>query len=589
MTLDAYLVQSETAQGSPTGLQTSLCPDPGQTPPFRINSSIRPLLTNLGSLEPAPAGTAFERNWNKGLGCNTVTHNHADATRSKSKEKRRIRGPTAGDKEALVRFANNPYSTPLTAIIERTSPHTSCRSRHTGSIGAKRRCSVTCINLEGLDAHAHNTDGSATQEFHEICHEPPLPDNVYRHLVHSLPSTMIFEGESQKAPHCESSTSWDNGRRLKGLDPAPCASSSGGPRMTLTNPPKTANQNPTWRTPLRLFTSSLSASRQFGRFHPPQHRPSNHDALAGSGRPWTALQSHNLKAPRTSHQQSQSQLINSNVNLNYCSGESGIQPATDQMFDCYPPSSQPVALTVSAEPHLLDRPKRPVISIISNQNSPQAAQLPRRTERSEHVVPRIKGIGAARSSHDQLTSRYTEDDVPIYDPIESSLRNCGTLSSSHYDIYNELYSEPPKYRDPTSSPRFHCHGCQELEVPQVSPPKSYSSLPPASTKLSVTRDANQTSMKTITSAALPILLQIAAAEGIATTFTLTSRHTNANFDGAGSSPAKTYKEQQQKQPTPNNKRCRASGKSWKCMVGNATNRIADDVVLHCFCQRGCGI
>ena len=59
--------------------------------------------------------------------------------------------------------------------------------------------------------------------------------------------------------------------------------------------------------------------------------------------------------------------------------------------------------------------------------------------------------------------------------------------------------------------------------------------------------------------------------------------TNGNFDGT---PAKVSKEQQQKQSSTNNKGCRVSGKCWKCMIGDATNKIVDDVVLHCFCLTG---
>jgi hypothetical protein len=90
--------------------------------------------------------------------------------------------------------------------------------------------------------------------------------------------------------------------------------------------------------------------------------------------------------------------------------------------------------------------------------------------------------------------------------------------SSNSDIYN---SESPKYRDPSSCSRFHSRSRQELEVPHATPPKSCSSSQTRSIRLSVT----QASMKTITSAALPLLLQIAAAEGIATKFTLTPGHT----------------------------------------------------------------
>src|SRR5438046_810904 len=104
MIFDANSVRPESAQGSPTGLQTYECPYPGQPPPPRINFSIRALLANLGSLERDPAATAFEGNGNDGVGCNTLTHDDADANRSnsssqttsKNNERRRICGHNVG-------------------------------------------------------------------------------------------------------------------------------------------------------------------------------------------------------------------------------------------------------------------------------------------------------------------------------------------------------------------------------------------------------------------------------------------------------------------------------------------------------------
>lgn len=659
--------QPETAQQSPTGLQTCLCPDPEQAPPPRINPSIRPLLTNPDSLGHTLAATAFGRNENHALGCNNVTHKNVDANCSNENNQRRIiHGHNAGDKETSARFASNTHCTPLSTIVERTSSHASSRSCHTVSIGVSGTYPLTCIDLsfaDGLDTHALNTEEFATQEFREILRDslPPerhpsfpvktLSDDVYT-CCQNYPSAidapvnmMIFGGETRKVQHCESSKSENTGKQLNGVKLARCASSSSGPGVALTLPKKD-KKTQLLTAPLRSFTSSLSASCKFARFHRSLHGLSNRETLAGSGRPSTARPSHHLKAPRISHQQFQGQLKISKVISNYCNDESCIQPATDQMFGYYSSPDPPAALTMSVglRPLTFDHPERskhPVDGIISNENSFQAAQLPQRTEQSEHAVPCIKGIGATHSSRDDFTSRYTDDVVPIYDPIESSFRNYNRVLSSNENIYNDLHSESPNYRHPTSSPRFHSRSCQELEIPQALPLKSRSSSPTGSTRLFTTRGAGQATTKIVTSAALPILLQIAAAEGIATKFNLTPRHTSGptyptmqscgvnlmaanaagwhmrhgecrcqhrrpadtrrldisitrdpfrdfalttgNFGGFGPSSAKALKEQQQKQSSTHNKGCRSGGKSWKCMIGDATNRIVDDVVLHCFC------
>ena len=129
MTFDANSVQPERPQRSPTGLQTYDRPDPEQPPPPRINLSVRPLLANLGSVERAPAATAF------GVGCNTLRHDCSDTnrsdSRSKSNERRRIYRYNVGDKEAPVRPASDRLCTPLSTIIERASSHSSSRSCHT--------------------------------------------------------------------------------------------------------------------------------------------------------------------------------------------------------------------------------------------------------------------------------------------------------------------------------------------------------------------------------------------------------------------------------------------------------------------------
>lgn len=435
-------------------------------------------------------------------------------------------------RDATTRFANNLHGTRLTTILERASP---CVSRQHLKIGAAaahrsptasiRQLVAQPCPLEGQDKTVLDIDELSLHEFRRIWIAPQPLDARTPSLVANQLRGGHQERQFDSSQPCinhsttlccsrvpESELRYDTSlpgheERLKSFDTAWYAYGVPGQRS-----PPLESQAEAETFGLGQGIRKLLTSKPPLQHRPERHHRSRHDFEESafpdprgreSGEPVARLGGPlNASCPHRTRIQSSSgatHLFPSNYEEE---GSDGF--ATDLILDFYTQSG-PIdhasfgpLFRFSSPTSTRGSTAGPSSSIhdsiqVHNLRGSTDQRLPPLKNPIEHRPQN----GEARSSRDDIYSRYTENGMPIYERSVSLVHNYDGVDSVESPQLRQKLTKnsPPEHTRPTS--------CK---------------LPPGQS--STTCTADRTSAKTITSAALPILLRIAENEGILTKFYL---------------------------------------------------------------------
>jgi hypothetical protein len=443
------------------------------------------------------------------------------------------RYPLSG-RDATTRFANNPHGTRLTTILERASPCVSGQHLKIGAAAA-HRCPTASIRqlvaqpcpLEGQDKTVVDIDELALHEFRRIWIAPQPLDPRTPSLVANQLGGGHQERQFDSSQLCinnsitlccsralESELRYDinlsgHEERLKSFDAA-CYAYDVPARRS----PPLESQGEAETFGLGQGLRKCLISKPPLQHRSEWHHRSRHDSEDSaspdprgreSGEP-VALVGGTLNAncPHRTRIQSSSRATHFFSSNGEEEGSDSF--AANRILDFYTQSGPIDLASFGSRPLFgFDSPTFTGASITgpssSIHDSIQARTLRGSTDQR---LPPLKNPtehrpqkGEARISRDDVYSRYTENGVPIYERSVSLVHNYDGVDSVETPHLRRKLAKnsPPEHARPTS--------CK---------------LPPG--RSSRTCTADRTSTKTITSAALPILLRIAENEGILTKFSL---------------------------------------------------------------------